>query len=183
LRKYINGSEINFWDARRIVNGTDRADLISGYAGRYYQALKACASSATGGVTAKGVPGKIAQVASRMRGMDTSAGPAGGNLACAWSVNKILKQSIGRTIGRNTNYVPSVEAALLGGEGVQINRAQASAGDIVIAQNQSHIGICQNNGCSRVISNSSSKAKFAWESDTNFGGFYGSGASRIYRVK
>jgi hypothetical protein len=128
-------------------------------------------------------PSKIAQVTQRLKGMDTSAGPDGGNLACAWSVNKVLKQSIGRTIGSNPDYVPSVEAALQSGAGVRIGAAQAVAGDIVIAGTAGHIGICQNTGCTSVLSNSSSRAKFAWESDTNFGGYYGGQSSRIYRVK
>jgi hypothetical protein len=128
-------------------------------------------------------PSKIAQVAQRMKGMDTSAGPNGGSLACAWSVNKVLKQSIGHTIGSNPNYVPSVEAALQSGAGARISASQAVAGDIVIAGTAGHIGICQNAGCTSVLSNSSSRAKFAWESDTNFGGYYGGQSSRIYRVK
>jgi hypothetical protein len=127
--------------------------------------------------------GRIAQVSQQMKGMDTSAGPDGGNLACAWSVNKVLKKATGKTIGANTDYVPSVEAALQGGEGIQVGRSKAAAGDIVIAGNQAHIGICQNSGCTRVLSNSSSRAKFSWESDTDFGGFYGGQPSRIYRVK
>jgi hypothetical protein len=134
-------------------------------------------------VTAGDKPGKIAQVSQQMRGMDTSAGPDGGNLACAWSVNKVLKKSIGKTIGDNTDYVPSVEAALQRGEGIQVGRSKAVAGDIVIAGNQGHIGICQNAGCTRVLSNSSTKARFSWESDTDFGGVYGNEPSRIYRVK
>jgi hypothetical protein len=134
-------------------------------------------------VTAGDKPGRIAQVSQQMKGMDTSAGPDGGNLACAWSVNKVLKKATGKTIGSNTDYVPSVEGALQGGEGIQVGRTKAVAGDIVIAGNQAHIGICQNAGCTRVLSNSSSRAKFSWESDTDFGGFYGGQPSRIYRVK
>jgi hypothetical protein len=94
-----------------------------------------------------------------------------------------LKKATGKTIGDNTDYVPSVEAALESGEGIQVGRSKAVAGDIVIAGSQAHIGICQNSGCTRVLSNSSSRAKFSWESDTDFGGFYGSEPSRIYRVK
>jgi hypothetical protein len=134
-------------------------------------------------VTAGDKPGRIAQVSQQLRGMDTSAGPDGGNLACAWAVNKVLKKATGKTIGDNTDFVPSVETALQSGEGIQVGRSKAVAGDIVIAGNQGHIGICQNAGCTRVLSNSSSRAKFSWESDTDFGGFYGGEPSRIYRVK
>ncbi|MGL5034116.1 MAG: hypothetical protein ACRC6M_09990, partial [Microcystaceae cyanobacterium] len=32
LSDYIAGSRVDFVNARRIINGTDRADLIAGYA-------------------------------------------------------------------------------------------------------------------------------------------------------
>ena len=92
---------------------------------------------------------------------DTRAGPDGGNLACAWSVNCILAHAGIQPIGANPNSVPSVEAALQGGRGQRVNRAEAEAGDIVIAGNQHHIGICLEDGCCRVRSNSSSRAQFA----------------------
>jgi hypothetical protein len=149
-------------------------------ADQYQQALPAVGAPPckVGG----GARAQIAQAAQQMQGMDTSAGPDGGNLACAWAVNRVLERSIGRTIGSNPNYVPSVEEALRGGAGTQVEPSQASAGDIVIANNASHIGICQNSGCTRVLSNSSSRASFSWESNTNFDGYYGGGSSRIYRV-
>jgi hypothetical protein len=143
---------------------------------------KSCTTASTKSLKGDN-PSKIAQVAQRLKGMDTSAGPDGGNLACAWSVNKVLKQATGKTIGSNPDYVPSVEAALQSGAGVRVGASQAVAGDIVIAGTAGHIGICQNTGCTSVLSNSSSRAKFTWESDTNFGGYYGGQSSRIYRVK
>ena len=39
LDRYINDAGIDFINARRIVNGTDRAPLIAGYANNYYNAL------------------------------------------------------------------------------------------------------------------------------------------------
>jgi len=116
-------------------------------------------------------------------GQSTASGPAGGNEACAWQVNRVLAQSGIAPIGSNPDYVPSVESALQGGRGSAISPNQAQAGDIVIAGGQQHIGICMNNGCSQVLSNSSSRAAFVWKSDRNFDGFYGGGASRIYRVR
>jgi putative chitinase len=41
LSDYINESITNYWDARRIVNGTDKADLLEGYAYAYQAALEA----------------------------------------------------------------------------------------------------------------------------------------------
>src|SRR5688572_4740799 len=95
-------------------------------------------------------------------GMNTSAGPDGGNLACAWSVNKILAESNPpvKPLGANPNYVPSVEDALTkGGRGVKIDADQARPGDIVIWPNGHHIGIATGNN--QVANNSSSRASFS----------------------
>lgn len=35
LRRYISTTQIDFVNARRVVNGTDKADLIAGYANEY----------------------------------------------------------------------------------------------------------------------------------------------------
>ncbi len=40
LSDYINGNQVDFFNARRTVNGTDRADLIASYAQAYLQALR-----------------------------------------------------------------------------------------------------------------------------------------------
>src|SRR6185295_9444252 len=100
-------------------------------------------------------------------GTSTRAGPDHGNEACAWAVNNVLVRAIGHKIGTNTNLVSSVEAGL-GHEGFQVSHGNAKAGDIVIAPGD-HIGICMGGG--RVLSNSSSRAKFVWWSDLNFDGY------------
>ncbi len=125
---------------------------------------------------------RIAQSLGQMGEFSTTSGPDGGNLACAWAVNRVLSNAGIRPIGSNPNYVPSVEAGLRGGRGTQISQAQAQVGDIVIASNSHHIGICLNQGCTRVRSNSSSRARFTWDSNFNFDGAYGGGQSRVYRV-
>ena len=111
------------------------------------------------------------------------AGPDGGNLACAWAVNRVLENAGIASLGGDApNWVPAAEADLQNNRGRPIDRSQGQAGDIVISGGQEHIGICLNDGCTQVRSNSSSRAAFTWDSDTDFGGFYGSGPSRIYRV-
>lgn len=104
---------------------------------------------------------RIAEATQRNMGMNTSAGPDGGNLACAWSVNKILgmAQPPVAPIGSNPNYVPSVEEALQGGRGTKIDAADARPGDIVIFPNGHHIGIAMGNN--QVANNSSSRASFS----------------------
>jgi hypothetical protein len=110
-------------------------------------------------------------------------GPDGGNLACAWAVNRVLENAGIVSLGGDApNWVPAVEADLQNNRGIPIDRSQGQAGDIVISGGQEHIGICLNDGCTQVRSNSSSRAAFTWDSDTDFGGFYGSGPSRLYRI-
>jgi hypothetical protein len=86
-------------------------------------------------------------------------------------------------IGKNPNLVESVEDDLKAGKGKLINKqSEAEPGDLAIAPGQ-HIGICMNKGCTQIRSNSSSKAKFKWNSNGNFGGAYGKNKPNIYRVK
>lgn len=46
ITDYINGSECNYTEARRVINGTDRAGLIAGYAKSFEKILKASLISA-----------------------------------------------------------------------------------------------------------------------------------------
>jgi len=123
---------------------------------------------------------RICSAASAYQGASTAAGPAGGNLACAWAVNNVVRAAGYSSIGGNN--VQGMENALRGGRGTQVSQAQAACGDIVIEAGDSHVGICMNAGCTQVISNSSSKAKFSWISSINFEPSYHSGNGRIYRV-
>jgi putative chitinase len=42
LSDYINENEKDYLNARRIINGTDKAELIAGYAEKFEKILKAC---------------------------------------------------------------------------------------------------------------------------------------------
>jgi hypothetical protein len=41
LGDYVNETVTDYWNARRVVNGTDKADLLAGYAESFEQALRA----------------------------------------------------------------------------------------------------------------------------------------------
>lgn len=123
----------------------------------------------------------IVAAASSLRGMSTADGPDGGNNACAWTLNKVLQKAGIPPLGDNPNYVPSVHDALKEGRGQLVSREQAKAGDLVIAANEAHVGVSLEDGCRTVLSNSSSRACFVWESDADFDGYYG-GSSTIYRL-
>ncbi|MDX2240093.1 MAG: DUF4231 domain-containing protein [Leptolyngbyaceae cyanobacterium bins.302] len=123
----------------------------------------------------------IVASANHLRGMSTAEGPGGGNEACAWTVNKVLQAAGIAPLGDNPNYVPAVLDALKQGRGQPVSRQTAKAGDLVVAYGEEHIGIGLDQCCTRVLSNSSSRAAFVWESDTDFDGSYG-GSSTIYRL-
>jgi Protein of unknown function (DUF4231) len=118
----------------------------------------------------------------KLRGMSTADGPDGGNNASAWILNKVMQDAGLSPLGENPNDVSAVLDALKQGRAQLVSRESAKAGDLVVANGEAHIGIGLTDGCSRVLSNSSSKACFVWESDTDFDGSYG-GQSTIYRLK
>ncbi len=120
----------------------------------------------------------IAAGAAAYYGTDTSSGPGGGNVACAWAVNNILqKEGIPSIDG---NLVADMQTQLQNGRGTPVDLANAQAGDIVIWKTDtvSHVGICYNANCSQVVSNSSNSASFTNISGTTFQGVPGN----IYRV-
>jgi peptidoglycan hydrolase-like protein with peptidoglycan-binding domain len=123
----------------------------------------------------------ILKAALNLRGMSTAHGPGGGNQACAWMLNRVLEKAGIPTLGENPNLVTSLVEALQGGRGQLVSKAEALAGDLVIAYGEDHIGVGLDDGCKRVLSNSSSRASFRWESNTDFDGYYG-GSSTIYRL-
>lgn len=189
LGNYIRGRNANFYNARQIVNDGDRSSEIAGYAERYHNAIRGInladlkSSPASGcTISASGSTGqKIMQAVQRSIGESTTAGPGGGNIACAWEVNRVLaKAGIAPVDGSS---VPNMVSALESGRGQRVSANQAQPGDIVIAHNMEHVGICMNVGCSVVQSNSSSRRSFSWQSDQNFDGFYGGASYGIYRVK
>jgi cell wall-associated NlpC family hydrolase len=116
---------------------------------------------------------RVAEAARNYMGTSTAAGPDGGNLACAWSVNNILANAGIKKVGSNTNYVPSVEQDLQNGRGTAIDAKDAQPGDIVIWPHGHHIGIAMGNG--QVADNSSSRASFTNLRDLPAG-------ARVYRL-
>lgn len=144
------------------------------------------ATGATSGGTAIGAAGgSMIRAALQLQGSSSADGPDSGNEACAFMVNKVVYSATGKTLGSNSNYVPSVEDDLRSSRGFQVAQSSAAPGDIIIAKGQAHIGICMNFGCTAVLSNSSSKASFSWQSGPTFGGIYDQygGTEHIYRLK
>jgi hypothetical protein len=206
LGQYINSStsHFDFAGARHIVNDSDKTGTTAESAQRFYTALENCSSSgdsgSSGGATTtqnysgklissangNATEQKIVQAINAHYGASSAGGPSSGRQACAYEVNQVLELAVHHTIGSNTNYVPSVESALQHGSGTQVEPDQAHAGDVVVfdGTKDEHIGFCMDDGCTKVISNSSSKATFSWVSSRSFyDSYYHSNSSlHIYRV-
>ena len=125
---------------------------------------------------------RIAQTARQAYGQSTAAGPDHGNLACAWAVNRLLKQSIGHEYGVFPDNVVSVREAILRQGGQLIPVDEARPGDLAFAFNESalhgkeggtaHLGIFV--GPKMILANSSSRAQFDGEwSPESFSKLYG----------
>jgi hypothetical protein len=155
--------------------------------------LFATTTPSTLGTTTPPVSGsptdRIAAALASMRGMSTAAGPANGALACAWAVNRVLTQAGLAPI--NGDSVVSKQSQLNGGRGQALPQNQARAGDLVLvtgartsggSTNANHVGICQNDGCTSVLSNSSSRRAFVWTSTPNFAPSYINATPVFYRV-
>jgi hypothetical protein len=112
------------------------------------------------------VNSRIAEAAEKLRGMSTRDAQThhpeleNGNVACAYSVNKILETALGRTYGENREYVPSLMADLRR-NGHEIAAADVQPGDIAIklpshGERHGHIGVVTRGGASPYILNNSS---------------------------
>lgn len=112
-----------------------------------------------------------------------------GKLACMWSVNQVLKNAGLSPLGNDSLLVLEAREELLQGRGLLISQSEAQPGDLVIIDAggwTQHIGICLNHNCTKVKSNSSSRASFSWISNSGFeypGGPYHSANPEIWRLK
>jgi hypothetical protein len=217
LGNCISGSSVNLACARSIVNGDYGrvgAQINQSYA-QFDKALSSAGSTtasndksndSTGVIctptdSSAGSPGsgsanpqKIMASVNKLRGMSSASGPSGGNEACAWTVNQVLKDAGYAPLGtggptRNPNWVPDIDYDLSHGRGTLVSPSQAQPGDIILSKGDEHIGFCINVGCTQVLSNSSSLKSFSWQSNGNFGGFYDNSkylseqpTNRIYRL-
>lgn len=89
-------------------------------------------------------------------------GASAGN-ECVTTIQAILAGASLAQIANNTNNVPAFEAALPNSGYVQVSQSQAVPGDFVVESGQAHLGMCETNGCSYIISNSSTPESFTWE--------------------
>lgn len=128
------------------------------------------------------INGKLLAAAKSNLGASSASGPGGGNVACAWCMQKyVFNPGIGHAIGGDG--VEGVVAELEKGYGVKVPNDQALAGDVVIMGDNDHVGICLTNKGTEILSNSSSQAAFKWVADySGYDGFYKKGKCKTYRV-
>ena len=106
----------------------------------------------------------IARSAEQLRGMNTRGGPDGGNNACLYAVNKVLRNAGITPPWGNSTYVPSAQQVLAGGAGQLLSGPEPGA--IAIMRDYGnppypHVGVVASDG-STIISNSSSRGSFSW---------------------
>ena len=106
-----------------------------------------------------------------------------------WAVNNVLTEAGYAPLGNDTLAVRVGKADLDNGRGKKVNIADAQPGDIVLVDaggSRQHIGFCMTDGCTRTISNSSSKGEFSWNGNSNFsypGSPYNGTTPQIYRLQ
>lgn len=126
----------------------------------------------------------LSSAAASSRGMNTKGGPDGGNNACLYAVNKVLRKSGITPPWGNSNYVPTARASLANGAGTLLSGPEPGA-IAIMRDNGSppypHIGIVQSDGS--IISNSSSRGTFSWvASPSGYTSYYGR-APEYWRLK
>ena len=122
-----------------------------------------------GGITTGGINEKIIASLNKLGEFSTSDFHSP-NVACAYAVNNVIKNAGFAAVGSNSEYVPSVREALMGGRGSKVSRSEVTGGTIVIANGCYHIGIARSS--SEVRSTSSSAQCFCWNSDLDLDGYY-----------
>ncbi|MCJ8346052.1 hypothetical protein MJH12_10965 [bacterium] len=119
----------------------------------------------------------------------SAAGPDGGNLACAWMVNKILKRSVGFKVDGDSTYRMNNEfkALVSAGKVEKIELEDRQPGDIILSptgKKVGHVGIIGESN--QIYSNRSSAAKWGNSFTVNrWNAYYGTQrnlAVNVYRI-
>ncbi len=177
--------------AALFVKDFERSGEKPGQAG-YDSRIRNANTLATRQITGGGGPGRgggsgssLASAAQRLKGMSSREAPGGGENGCVWAVNKVYKAAGITPPWGASMYVPDAEKKMVGAGYQQVSYGQRQPGDVMVMYDrqsppQAHIGVVLQNG--KILSNSSSKAKFSWEaSPEEYNAYYG-GQGKIYRM-
>jgi cell wall-associated NlpC family hydrolase len=150
-------------------------------------------SESTDSVEAGEINEKIYDEAVKSVGESSASGPGGGNVACAWFVNKILKRTIGQTVNGDstTTMGQKFRTMVNAGKAEEVSLADAQPGDIILSptewspqRNTGHVGIVGKEN--KVYSNSSSRK--AWSQNftkQRWQSYYGNQKGlqvKVYRI-
>jgi phage protein D len=157
------------------TEGSDNDDWTSGESGGGL-GMNGVRAGANNGRPASEKARLLAQAAERARGMGTRGGPDGGNNACVYAVNKVMRSAGITPPWGNSNHVPSARSALAAGAGTLLSGPEPGA-VVILRDNGSppypHIGIVQTDGRT-IISNSSSRGSFSWSAgEASYTAYYG----------
>lgn len=132
--------------------------------------------------TARPVGDRVATAALAAFNRSSRHGPDGGNLACAFMVNEILWQTLGKTYGADPTTVADVRADMLRQGGQVVPVYQARPGDIAFSLSPAalagqgggtaHMGIVvRRNPWEPPIILSNSSSRRAWNNVDSLAGF------------
>ena len=168
------------WNARQIEHRLDKAGFVTaiecGTKGEESTEWGPPGTGRNDTLPAGQKSSAIARAAEQARGMNTQGGPDGGNNACLFAVNKVLRNAGVRPPWGNSNYVPTARSTLAAGAGTLLSGPEPGA-IAIMRDNGSppypHIGIVQSDGRT-IISNSSSRGSFSWAAgEGSYTSYYG----------
>jgi len=189
-RKFIQG-RTDFKAQNQGVSGISRSSSGNvfgwhyGYKKNKIASVPKFGAKATPSFGGTGTGSAIAKAAEELRGMSSASGPDGGRNACVWAVNRVYERARIRPPWGGSNWVPDAERDMLKAGYRQVSIPNRRAGDIMVMYDrgtppQAHIGVVLANG--KVLSNSTTNARFSWEATPEeYNKRYG-GVGRIYRM-
>jgi len=174
FRQYVDGTWVIKQITHELSSGGYTTSVDCGTKGEENSEW-AGGSGANNGKPASVKAKAVADAAASSRGMNTRGGPDGGNNACLYAVNKVLRKAGITPPWGSSNYVPTARSVLASGAGTLLSGPEPGA-IAIMRDNGSppypHIGIVQRDGS--IISNSSSRGTFSWvASPSGYAGYYG----------
>jgi hypothetical protein len=156
------------------------------FAGDASKPLAATTNKGSSAIASGPINQRILENTKKNKGADSSAGPGGGNVACAWCVNKysVVPSGLPGLGGgqAGSDYVPTCVEDMEAGRADSVALSSIQPGDIWISFDMAHIGVVIEGGM--VLSNSSSRASYDWVATVEeYRSFYGGTEHGFFRLK
>lgn len=171
FREHVNGT----WNIKTVTHDLSSSGYVTtidcGTKGDENNSW-ASGAGANDGKPATGKAAALATAATEARGMSTAGGPGGGQNACVYAVNRVLRKAGLSSPWGQSNYMPDVKAALDRSATLLSGPATGAIAVMQDAAGPIHIGIVQADGS--IISNSSSNRSFSWVgTPSSYASYYG----------